>query len=440
MAADMKHLSHMAWLEYKRQHSFAFRAVETRAQAKISRVAGSSAVQSNDTAPFTSLPNDVLERILQNAQQDTTVQSIANLRQTSKHSSRVPQLCRGYGYNDTPHRSCVWQRVHKRNGEPCLKCVDDTYVQHRVLKGHTDEVNCVVQLKPKSGELASASKDGMIKLWNMYTGECMSTREAHDDRITSLLQLRSGQLASASIDGTIRLWDPKTLEPMAPYKIDLSCKPYAGVIELASGQLAAGGLDRDICLWDLQEDAGEAATRLPHPDHVMCFVQLASTELASGLMNGTITIWDLTTGDPLILRTLTGHQIPNAPQPIVMCLVQLESGQLASGDSDGTIRLWNPETSKETAPAIELSHPVLCITQLASGHLASGHSDSTIRLFEVGPNACDLKATLHDTEPPLNSSKAVLSVLQLSSPGEFVSCWGNGNILIWSHPILSLSV
>jgi COMPASS component SWD3 len=61
--------------------------------------------------------------------------------------------------------------------------------------------------------LASGSFDETVKLFDIRSGECVSTLPAHSDPVTAVAFNRDGTcVASASHDGLIRIWDVGTSE------------------------------------------------------------------------------------------------------------------------------------------------------------------------------------------------------------------------------------
>ncbi|MEH2054397.1 WD40 repeat domain-containing protein, partial [Nostoc sp.] len=77
----------------------------------------------------------------------------------------------------------------------------------KTFTGHTDAVRSVAY-SLDGQQLASASRDKTIKIWDVNSGQLLKTFTGHTDRINSIAFSPNGQqLASASDDNTIILWD-----------------------------------------------------------------------------------------------------------------------------------------------------------------------------------------------------------------------------------------
>ena len=159
------------------------------------------------------------------------------------------------------------------------------------LEGHTSWVRSV-SFSPDGKRLASGSHDKTIKLWNLATGNQISTLKGHTLWVNSVSFSPDGKtLASASDDNTIKLWN------------------------LATGK--------------------EISTLTGHTSWVnsVSFSPDGKT-LASGSYDNTIKVWNLATGEHI--TTLTGHT-----SSVNSVSFSPDGKTLASGSHDNTIKVWN---------------------------------------------------------------------------------------------------
>ncbi|EUC43034.1 hypothetical protein COCMIDRAFT_7445 [Bipolaris oryzae ATCC 44560] len=77
----------------------------------------------------------------------------------------------------------------------------------QTLEGHSGEVSSVA-FSPDSTQLASASWDSTVKIWDAASGACLQTLEGHSSYLTLVaFSPDSTRLASASHDSTVKIWD-----------------------------------------------------------------------------------------------------------------------------------------------------------------------------------------------------------------------------------------
>src|SRR5207237_2653185 len=92
------------------------------------------------------------------------------------------------------------------------------------LAGHPGVVSAVAWAS--SGELVvSGGSDGMLRWWELHSGECVRVREAHQGTVQALKVSPDGtRLASCGDDGAVALWALERGEPRRTLRRD---PPYA---------------------------------------------------------------------------------------------------------------------------------------------------------------------------------------------------------------------
>ncbi|PMB49009.1 hypothetical protein CEN39_22020 [Fischerella thermalis CCMEE 5201] len=154
-----------------------------------------------------------------------------------------------------------------------------------------------ITISPDGQILASGETQGVVKLWNLNSGQLIRQFSAHTQVVSGLAFTPDGQtLVTASHDGTIKLWDAKTGD-------------FAGTLTENNNSINHNNWINAIAI---------------NPNGRI---------LASGGKQGVVQLWDLTTGK--LLNTLEGHT------DWVSTIAFSPDGKLfASGGYDKRILVW----------------------------------------------------------------------------------------------------
>jgi WD40 repeat protein len=166
------------------------------------------------------------------------------------------------------------------------------------FEGHNSSVLSVT-FSHNSAQLASASGDKTVKVWDARSGECLKTLEGHSDWVRSVaFSHNSARLASASDDKTVKIWDASRGECLQTLE-GHSSSVWSVAFSHDSARLASASGDWTVKIWDAR--SGECLKTLEgHSDSVKSVAfSHNSAQLASASSDNTVKIWDASSGECL---------------------------------------------------------------------------------------------------------------------------------------------
>jgi WD40 repeat protein len=134
--------------------------------------------------------------------------------------------------------------------------LDSTYSEPRFVFEHEDWVRDLA-ISPNGKYLATASKDGTVRLFNLETGTRVAAHEAHEGGVDSITFTPNGALlATGGRDNLIKLWDVREnsqllAEPAA--RISGHTRPILTLAFNPVGNLLVSGSGDNTCrLWGIR--------------------------------------------------------------------------------------------------------------------------------------------------------------------------------------------
>jgi WD40 repeat protein len=234
--------------------------------------------------------------------------------------------------------------VAGRQGEVRVWRLDGaTWREAGILRGHDDTV-LALAWRPKTDQIATASLDRLILVWDATSGKVVRTIKNHSDIVDALAFSADGtRMASGSADKTAKVYDTAT----GAQVVGLSSHTEA-VLSVAFSpdgkHLATGGGDRQIRTWTLANPS--------NPDkgfgHTGPVYALAWRPDGTSLLAGA-------GGKPSFLtyKADNGNRVVNIkeetlPQDWVYAVAAAPDNEtVAVGGWDGLVSLWSLKTGEK---------------------------------------------------------------------------------------------
>ncbi|MBI1922757.1 T9SS type A sorting domain-containing protein [Candidatus Poribacteria bacterium] len=267
----------------------------------------------------------------------------------------------------------------------------DAEFTHQFLFGHKNRV-LAVAFSPDGKWLASGGGGRYeIRIWDVATSKQIYTLTGHTAQIKDLAFRNNGDLASASEDGTVRLWDVPAQGEIRRFNGHVGAAVTSVAFSPDGKRLVSGSSDRTLKLWEA--DTGKLLKTFEGHKDVVWSVAFSPTRevIASGSEDRTVRLWNALDGS--LLQTFTGHT-----ERVWSVAFHPSGAQIASGSWDGTVRVWNVEQNAPLPLPIQLPIPqkpfatydreVLSVSFSPDGRLLAiglvdKGNDNTLKLWEV---------------------------------------------------------
>jgi len=217
-----------------------------------------------------------------------------------------------------------------------------------------------------------------IRLWDVAAGRPLHSESGHRAPINALSLSADGKrLASASRDGAIKVWDL----PGRKEVHGIRTSSLTGIALSPDGKVLAAGMNQGtggpaVRVWDLTT-AKEIRQLMKLEQWVgnLCFSPDGKT-LATASQNGTVRFWDATAGQEF-------RQLLGKVGPVPGITFSPDGRLLATAGNDGRVRIWEASSGEELCQ-FEHRGSAFSVGFSSDGRrLISGAGDDTVRLWDL---------------------------------------------------------
>jgi WD40 repeat protein len=299
----------------------------------------------------------------------------------------------------------------------------DSSLRSRVLYGHQHRVRCV-RWHPFLDQLASCSDDGTVRIWDTGLLQVRAVLDNHDDRVSDIKWSPNGDnIASSSYDRKVRLWDTSD----APYLLDVLDGHDDWVLGLDwspdGRSLVSSSRDRTARIWDLEKRC-QTALRGHERELISASWNPNGNSVITASKDGTLRHWRTPFfAEPLIYRGHSDTLRSVSPDP--------RSLRLASVSRDRTVRVWTVDNTPNLSIYREHSGRVRhAAWRPSGGEIATSSRDGTVHVW----NPQSLVTT-----SILQGGRAGIRFLAWAPEGDYLAGAGyDGTVRIWA-PDLDVS-
>jgi eukaryotic-like serine/threonine-protein kinase len=263
-------------------------------------------------------------------------------------------------------------------------------------RGHAAAVNAIAwspsdrhETTYYRGQIASASDDGTVQIWDAMTGRKISTYRGHSGGVSAIAWSPDGKwIASASIDCTVQVWSADSMRKVSYTRHSdkvtaLAWSPTRLTSPAGHGYLiASASADSTVQIWD----ATTGHRKFIYRNHVYPVHAVAwspdGQHIASAGEDMAIQVWKVPTKDIHTGKILLISH--NSSNTILTLAWSPDGKHIASGGVDQVVEVWEAATGSTICTYHKHQFTVSAVAWSPDGtRVASAGFDRTVQLWDA---------------------------------------------------------
>ena len=226
------------------------------------------------------------------------------------------------------------------------------------LLGHTSFICCMISIC--QNQIASASQDKTIKIWDITVGNCLNTLVGHNEIVLSLIKLnKQTELTKTTKTTESSKQTEQTEQTKATERNEIL--------------IASISNDKSVKIWNTLSGSC-LATLLGHTDTIRCLRKLNNKQIVTGGWDKTIKIWDVYSKE--CIKMLDEHK------DIIFQVITV-GNKIVSSSQDKTIKIWDVSTGKCLKTISCDTYVVNGLLKLNERQIATGSAENNIKILDL---------------------------------------------------------
>ncbi|MEM8743613.1 MAG: hypothetical protein AAGF14_03150 [Pseudomonadota bacterium] len=230
---------------------------------------------------------------------------------------------------------------------------------------------------PSGKHIASASKDGIARLWDAGSGAEVKAFKTHEGAIYGVAYSPDGsKLITTSHDRTARIWNIATGERSTVLQGHEGAV-YRAAFDVSGSRVVTASADGSAIIWD--SGSGKKLKALKGHGGPVWSAEFSrgGGEVLTTSKDNTARVWRADTGEQVL--ALKGHKAD-----VVTGGFSPDGKTIATGSRDGSVLIWEASTGRRVANLLGHSGPVFSAQFSDDGmFLVTASFDGTARIWEL---------------------------------------------------------